>query len=94
MHGCVGWLFLMAIIAPFWAVIAVGKDCGKKGGSWRVLGILSSIAIGGLFSGFAHLLFSGEGGSTVLWWIGVVGGGVVALVGILTTIDTLEEPHE
>lgn len=93
MHGCLGWVFLMALVAPFWVAMTAASACGKKGGSWRHLGILSSIAIGGLVCGLTHLLFSGEGGSTVLWWIGIVAGGLVVLLGIWTAVMTEEELH-
>lgn len=85
---CFGWLLLLPIAGVFWLTVIVASACGKRGGSWRVLGILSSLVIGGLVSGFAHLLFSGEGGSTVLWWIGVVIGGLLALLGVWTAVMT------
>lgn len=91
MRGCLGWLILMPIVVAFWLAVVIASACGKKGNSWRFLGILSSILIGGVFAGFAHLLFSGEDGTTLLQWIGIIAGGLIVLLGIWTALMTPPE---
>ena len=86
MRGCLGWLFLMPIAGAFWLAVMTAAVCGIKGGAWRLLGILSSLVIGGLVIAFTHLLFAGEGGSTVLWWIGIIAGSLITLIGLWTVI--------
>jgi hypothetical protein len=81
----------MPIAGAFWLAISTASACGKKGGAWRLLGLFSSLAVGGVVIGFTHLLFSGEQGSTVLWWIGIIAGSLVILLGIWTALMTEKE---
>lgn len=93
MRGCLGWFILMSIVGAFGLAIVPASACGKKGGAWRLLGILISLVVGGAVIGFTHLVFSGEEGSTVLWWIGVVAGGLIALLGIWTATMTPQKTN-
>jgi len=87
MRGCLGWFILLPIAGAFWLAITVARACGRKGGAWRLLGVLISLVICGVVIGFAYLLF-GEEGSTVLWWIGVIAGGLIGLLGTWTALVT------
>jgi hypothetical protein len=76
----------MPLVGACWLSVSVAVFFGKKGGLWRLLGVLSSLAIGGVVIGFTHLSFSGEDGSTVLWWIGIIAGGLVTLLGLWSAV--------
>jgi hypothetical protein len=83
----------MPIAGAFWLAVTIASVCGKKGGSYRLIGILSSLFIGGIFAGLTHLLFSGENGSTILWWVGIIASGLIALLGIWTAMMTQQETN-
>jgi hypothetical protein len=86
MKGCLGWFILMPIVGTFWLTVTIASACAKKDGAWRLLGMFSSLVIGGMAMGLTHILFSGENGSKVLWWIGMTVGGLITLTGIWTAV--------
>ncbi len=90
MRGCLGWIFLMPIVGAFVIAIVAARTCGNRGGLWRLVGVLIPLALGGIVAGFTHLFFYGIDGPTLMWWIGIVSGGLMALLGIWTAIMTEE----
>ena len=97
-----GWLLLLPLIIAFWLAVIIANGCVKKGGSWRILGILSSLAIGGI-SILVGYSFGIEGSTElrddgfytvtypVLGWAGMIGGGLIAVIGIWTSLAGTKE---
>jgi hypothetical protein len=95
MRGWLGWLLLLPLAGAFWLAITVSNACVKKG--WRLLGVLASLAIGGVpilvgywfaIEGFTE--WRAEGISVVTYpvigWILIIGGGIIALLGTWTAL--------
>ena len=79
MRGCLGWLMLLPLVGAFGLTAWVVRACVQKGGLWRLLGVLSSLVIGGICIQVGYWFT--EEGSTILGWIGMVGGGLIAVIG-------------
>ena len=106
MRGCLGWLLLMPFVGAFWLVVTLANEFAKMGGLWRLLGVLCSLAIGGACIGLGYILVY-EGFTTtelrgsdiyqvtrtfpVAGWIGMVAGGLIALLGSWTTLVATKE---
>ena len=102
MRGCLGWLLLMPLVFAFWLVVTVGNACGKRGGLWRMLGILVSLVIGGIcvqvgywfaIEGFVEWegLEVHQVTYPVLGWISMIGGGLIAILGTWTSLAATKE---
>ena len=93
MRGCLGWLFLLPIVFAFWLTVTIGNACARREtGAWRTLGVLSSLVIGG-FCAFIGWLF-GPGEGLIIGWIALVGGGLMALAGIWTSLVATRQSIE
>ncbi len=82
--GCLTWLFLMPLAFAFWIVVIISNTCVKKGGLWRLLGILASIVIGGICMQVGYWFT--EEGIDILGWIIMIGGGAIAILGTWTAL--------
>jgi len=78
-----GWLLLLPLAGAFWLVITVSNACVKRGRRW--LGVLTSLGIGIIFVVVGRWLAI-DYGYTVLGWIYIIGGGIVAGFGIWTAV--------
>jgi hypothetical protein len=92
-----GWLLLLPLTFAFWLAVTAGNACAKKGGLWRLLGVLVSFVIGGIciqvgywfgIEGFTEWRADGIYQVTypVLGWIIMIGGGLIALLGTWTAL--------
>jgi hypothetical protein len=84
----------------------LANEFAKMGGLWRLLGVLCSLVIGGACIGLGHILVF-EGFTTtelrgsdiyqvtrtfpVAGWIGMVAGGIIALLGSWTALVATKE---
>ena len=105
MYRIVGWLLLLPLFGAFWLAITVASACGKKGGFWRIVGALSSISIGAVCCLFGYgwafqglTQFKGDESYQTtypIWgWISMIGGCVIAILGVWTAVATLKEKDE
>lgn len=98
-----GWLALLPLIGAAALAITIANACVKRG--WRLLGVLSSLTIGGICILVGYSL--GIEGITdwqadgvylvkypVLGWIGMIGGGLIALLGSWTALAGTKEQIE
>ena len=95
---CFGWLMLMPLVGAFALVIYAASACGKKGGIWRLLGVLLSLVIGGIciLVGYSIGIEGYIEGTKivtypVLGWLSMIGGGLMAILGIWTAVMTEQE---
>jgi len=93
MRGCLGWLLLLPLAGAFWLVITIANACVKKGGLWRLLGVLVSFAIGGACIGVGFL-FGSELGLSIFRWIAIIAGGLIAILGTWTVLAGTKEEIE
>ena len=104
MRGVIGWLLLLPLILAFWLTMTIANACAKReSGSWRLLGVLTSLAIGSIcifvgygfaIEGFTEVVAGGYQivKYPVIGWISMVGGGIIALLGTWTAlVGTREE---
>ncbi|MFC1986095.1 hypothetical protein ACFLWC_03775 [Chloroflexota bacterium] len=85
MRLLLGWLFLLPLAFAFWLTIMIANGCARRGsGSWRFLGVLSSLVIGGICIQVGYWFT--EEGMTILGWIDMIGGGIMALLGTWTSL--------
>ena len=85
MRGLIGWLFLLPLAFAFWLTITIANGCARReSGSWRFLGVLSSLIIGGICIQVGYWFT--EEGMTILGWIDMIGGGSMALLGTWTAL--------
>ncbi len=103
MRGCLGWLLLLPLAFAFWLAMTVANACVKKGGLWRLLGVLASLVIGGIciqvgywlaIEGFTEWrgLEAYQVTYPILGWISMIGGGLIAILGTWTAlVGTKEE---
>jgi hypothetical protein len=98
-----GWFLLLPLSLAALVAMAIANACANRGrGSWRFLGVLSSLIIGGIcvlvgywfgIEGFTEW----EGLSyrqvtyPVLGWIIMIGGGFIAILGTWTAIVGTKE---
>jgi hypothetical protein len=92
-----GWLLLLPLFIAFWLAITISNACAKRGGLWRLLAIIVSLAIGGICIKVGHW-FGIEGFTEwrgfeqykitypMLGWIIIIGGGLIALLGTWTAL--------
>jgi hypothetical protein len=95
--GCIGGLLLLPLVIAFGLMTLVVGFVAEKGCLWRLLGVLASLAIGGvcILVGYS---FGIEGttelvGSTyqqvtmpVVGWVDMIGGGLIAIIGIYVAL--------
>jgi len=93
-RGLIGLLLLLPLIFIFWLTIKIANTCAKRGGGrfWRLLGVLSSLIIGGVCVQVGYWFT--EEGMTILGWIDMVGGGLLAILGTLTALLRMKEEVE
>jgi len=89
MRGCLGWLLLLPLAFAFWLAVTVSNACAKKGSLWRLLGVLFSFLIGGICIQVGYWFT--EEGITILGWIIMIGGGLIALLGTWTALVGTKE---
>lgn len=91
MRGIVGWLLLLPLVFAFWLVMTIANACAKReSGSWRLLGVLASLTIGGICILVGYWFT--EEGITILAWIIMIGGGLMTILGTWTAlVGTREE---
>lgn len=90
MRGLIGWLLLLPLIFAFWLTMKIANACVQRGDSWRLLGILSSLVIGGSCAFVGWGLGPEQG--FIIGWITLIGGGLIALLGTWTAlVGTREE---
>lgn len=93
MRGLIGWLLLLPLIFLFWLTIKIANACAKRGGGFlRLLGVLSSLIIGGVCVQVGYWFT--EEGMTILGWIDMVGGGLMAILGTLRALLGVKEEIE
>jgi len=98
MRGFIGWLMLLPLFGAFWLTITVASACGKRGDIWRLLGVLVSLIIGAICIQVGYW-FAIEGfvegihrvTYPVFGWIAMIGGGLIAILGIWTSLATTEQ---
>ena len=88
----IGALLLLPLVGAFWVVVTVAKEAAKKGGSWRLLGVLSSLVIGGVCVLIGYWLGSQEG--WVFGWVLLVGGGLMAVLGSWMAMSGTDEKRQ
>lgn len=105
MRGCLGWLLLLPLAFAFWLAVTIANACVKKGGLWRLLGVLFSLLIGGVCIQVGYW-FAIEGFTEwrgletytvtypILGWIMIIGGGLIALLGTWTALVGTKEEIE
>jgi hypothetical protein len=89
----IGWLLLIPLLGAFWLVLTFSGACAKKGGLWRLLGVLVSFSIGGTCIG-AAVLWGPEFGLVIFSRLAVVIGMLVATVGIWKAVTGSNEELE
>lgn len=93
MIGLIDLLLLLPLIFIFWLTIKIANACAKRGGRFRrLLGVLSSLIIGGVCVQVGYWFT--EEGMTILGWIDMVGGGLMAILGTLTALLVMKEEVE
>ena len=98
MRGLLAWLLLLPLIFAFWLTMKIANACARReSGAWRLLGVLASLVIGGICIQVGYW-FAIEGFTEweaggyqivkypVLGWIGMIGGGIIALLGTWTSL--------
>jgi len=97
-----GLLMLLPLIGAFGLTVWVVRACVQKGGLWRLLGCLISLAIGGVcvlvgywfgVEGFTEWegLESRQVTYPVLGWVDMVGGGLIAIIGTMSALFGMKE---
>ncbi len=89
----IGWLLLIPLVAAFWLVLTFSGACAKKGGLWRVLGVLVSFSIGGTCLG-AAVLWGPEFGAIIFRRLAAVIGMLVAAAGVWKAVTGSNEEFE
>lgn len=100
-----GILLLLPLIGAYFFATIISGICCRKGGFWRMLGVLTSFAIGGFCVLYGYW-FGIEGftkweGLTyrqvtypVFGWIMMIGGGIIALLGTWISLTGTNEDIE
>lgn len=93
MRGFIGWLLLLPLVFAFWLTMTIANACAKRGdGLWRLLGVLASLAIGGICAIVGWALGPEEG--LIIGWIALISGGLIAILGIWTALMGTREEIE
>ena len=72
MRALLGWLSLLPLVFAFWLTITIANGCARReSGSWRFLGVLSSLIIGGICIQVGYWFT--EEGMAILGWIDMIG---------------------
>jgi len=75
---------LLPLAFAFWLAVTVSNACAQKGSLWRLLGVLFSFFIGGICIQVGYWFT--EEDITILGWIIMIGGGLIALLGTWTAL--------
>ena len=98
-----GWLALLLVAGVAALAVVIANACVKR--DWRLLGVLSSFIIGGI-SVYTGYSFGFEGSTEVrsdgiytitypvIGWVGMIGGGLIALLGTWTSLVATKEDIE
>jgi len=93
MRGFIGWLLLLPLVFAFWLTMTIANACAKReSGPWRLLGVLASLAIGGICAIVGWALGPEEG--LVIGWIVLIGGGLITVLGMWTALVGTKEEIE
>lgn len=102
MRGCLGSLMLLPLVGAFGLVVWVVRACVQEGGLWRLLGVLVSLAIGGVcvlvgygvgvegFTEWKGLAYR-QVTYPVWGWVLMIGGGLIALIGTWSALFGMKE---
>ena len=100
-----GAITLVPLFGAFWLVMHIVSACVKKGESWRLVGVLASLTIGGacILTGY-FLAYEGFTENSVyevrtttypIWgWVSMVAGGLMGLAGTWTALLQTKEGIE
>lgn len=91
--GCLVWFLLLPLVGAFWLAVIIANVCAKKGGGlWRLLGVVVSVVIGGVCVQVGY--WYAEEVNTILGWIIMIGGGLIAILGTWTALVGTKEEVE
>lgn len=93
MRSLIGWLLLLPLIFAFWLTMTIANGCARReSGSWRLLGVLASLAIGGVCARLGWSLGPEDG--LIIGWITLIAGGLIAILGTWTALVGTKEEIE